>query len=100
MQTGTCMVEIGQYICKVSKVQDQESIQSSTTPDSGYQWGSNKFTEDTINERQEVSCFLAGDHKAHINRHIQRHSKHKTEKKTTKDPQKKYCFETVSKIFY
>ena len=37
---------------------------------------------DTTNERQEVSHFPAGDHKAHINRRAQRHSKHKTEKKT------------------
>ena len=42
---------------------------------------------DTTNESQEVSHFLAGDHKSHINRRVQRHSKHKTEKK---DPQKKY----------
>ena len=32
---------------------------------------------DTTNERQEVSPFSAGDHKAHINRRVQRHSKHK-----------------------
>ena len=31
-------------------------------------------------ERQEVSRFPAGDHKAHINRRAQRHSKHKTTK--------------------
>ena len=35
---------------------------------------------DTINESQDVSPFLAGDHKAHINRRPQRHSKHKIEK--------------------
>ena len=35
---------------------------------------------DTTNDRQEVSLFPAGDHKAHINRPAQRHSKHKTEK--------------------
>ena len=35
----------------------------------------------TTNESQEVSSFLAGDHKAHINRRVQRHSKHKTEQK-------------------
>ena len=35
---------------------------------------------DTTNESQEVSPFLAGDHKAHINRRTQRQSKHKTEK--------------------
>ena len=54
---------------------------------------------DTTNESQEVSPFPAGDHKAHINRRAQRHSKHKTEK-NIKDPQKKYCLRTVSKIFY
>ena len=37
---------------------------------------------DTTNERQEVSPFPAGDHKAHIiNRRAQRHSKHKTDRK-------------------
>ena len=51
------------YRCK-----DQESIQSSTTPDPGYQWESDKHTEDTTNESQEVSPFPAGDHKATRNR--------------------------------
>ena len=37
---------------------DQESIQSSTTPDPGYQWESDKLTADTTNESQEVSPFL------------------------------------------
>ena len=54
---------------------------------------------DTTNESQEVSPFLAGDHKAHINRGVQRHCKHKTEK-NLKDPQRKYRLGTVSKIFY
>ena len=35
---------------------------------------------DTTNESQEASLFLAGDHKAQINRRAQRHNKHKTEK--------------------
>ena len=35
---------------------------------------------DTTNESQEVSSFLASDHKAQINRCTQRHNKHKTEK--------------------
>ena len=55
--------------------------QSSTTPDPGYKWESDKLTLDTTNESQEVSPFPAGDHKAHINRRVQRHSKHKTEQK-------------------
>ena len=59
---------------------DQESIQSSTTPDPGYQWESDKLTVDTTNESQEVSPFPAGDHKAHINRRAQ-NIKHKTEQK-------------------
>ena len=46
---------------------------------------------DTTNESQRVSPFLAGDHKAHINRYSQRHSKHKTEK--TNDPQKSTALE-------
>ena len=45
---------------------DQESIQSSTTPDPGYQWVTSQL--DITNESQEVSTFPAGDHKASINR--------------------------------
>ena len=45
---------------------DQESIQSSTTPDPRYQWESDKLTADTTNESQEVSPFPADDHKVHI----------------------------------
>ena len=85
---------------KVSKwCKYQESIQSSTTPDPGYQWESDKLTADTTNESQEGSPFPAGDHKAHINRRAQRHST-KQKKKHTKYPLKKYRFGTVSKIFY
>ena len=58
--------------------------QSSTTPDPGYQWESDKLTVGTTNENQEVSPFTAGDHKAHTNRRAQRHSKHKTKKKHKK----------------
>ena len=54
---------------------------------------------DPTNESEEVSPFPASDHKAHLNRRAQRHCKHKTEK-SIKDPQKKYCIGTVSKIFY
>ena len=54
---------------------DQESIQSSTTPDPGYQWESDKLTADTTNESQEVSPFPASDLKAHINRRAQRQNK-------------------------
>ena len=43
---------------------DQESIQSSTTPDPGYQWESDNSQLDITNESQEVSPFPAGDHKA------------------------------------
>ena len=35
---------------------------------------------DTTNESQEVSPFLAGDHKAHINRRAQRYNNHKKKK--------------------
>ena len=44
---------------------DQEWIQSSTTPDPGYQNGNVTITQFNItNESQEVSPFPAGDHKA------------------------------------
>ena len=56
-------------------------MQSSITPDPGYQWESDTLIEDTTNESQEVSPFPADDPKAHINIRAQRHSKHKTEQK-------------------
>ena len=59
---------------------DQESIQSSTTTDLGYQGKLTNSQLDTTNKSQEVSPFPADDHKAHINRRAQRYSKHKTEK--------------------
>ena len=40
---------------------DQETIQSSTTPDPGYLMGSNKNTINITNKSQEISPFLAGD---------------------------------------
>ena len=51
------------FIQSKKEGKDQESIQSSTTPDPGNQWESCDFT----NESQEVSPFPAGDHKAPIN---------------------------------
>ena len=38
-----------------------------------------KSQYDITNESQEVSPFLAGDHKASINRRTRKHNKHKTE---------------------
>ena len=65
---------------------DQESIQSSTTPDPGYQWENNKVSKGAkvrnqyqTRESQEVSHFPAGDHKASITRHARQHNKHKPE---------------------
>ena len=58
---------------------------SSTTPDPGYQWESDKLTEDTTNESQEVSPFPAGDHKAHINRRAQNIANTR-QNKNIKDP--------------
>ena len=56
-------------------------MQSSTTPDPGYQWERENLQLDTTNESQEVSPFPAGDHKAQINRPAQMHNKNKTEKR-------------------
>ena len=46
---------------------DQESIQSSTTPDPGTTWESDK-TQNITNASQEVSPFPVSDHKASMNR--------------------------------
>ena len=43
---------------------DQESIQSSTTPDPGYQWESDDFTIRHHKREPEVRPSPAGDHKA------------------------------------
>ena len=67
---------------------DQESIQSNTIPDPGYQLESNKLTIDIKNESQEASPFPAGDNKAPISRCAQKHNKEIT---------KKYRLGTVSK---
>ena len=58
-------------------------------PDPGYQRESDKLT--AIHNKQEVSPFPAGDHKAQINKHAQRHNKHKTEKhkRSTKEVQER-----------
>ena len=87
-------------LMKVIRLQSKESIQSSTTPDPGYQWESDKLTEDTTNESQEVSPFPAGDHKAHINRRAQNIANTRQNKNIKDHPQKKYRLGTVSKIFY
>ena len=63
---------------------DQESIQSSTTPDPGYQWESDKPTEDTTNESQEASPPPPPPSRRPRSTHKQtrtKHSKHKTEQK-------------------
>ena len=59
---------------------DQESIQSSTTPDPGYQWESDKLTDLHHKREPRGQSFPAGDHKAQTNRRAKRHNKHKTEK--------------------
>ena len=64
---------------------DQESIQSSTTPDTGYHM--RKTQLNITNKSQEVSPFPAGDHKAAINRR----------ESMTNDPKKKYRLRMVSK---
>ena len=70
----------------LNEFKDQESIQSSTTPDPGYQWESDKLT--VRHHKREPR-----GHMAQINRRAQRHNKHKTEK----HKQKKYSIGTVSK---
>ena len=77
---------------------DQESIQSSTTPDPGYQWESDTLTVDTTNESQEVSPFPAGDHKAHINRRAQNIANTR-QNKNIKDHKRSTALERSVKYF-
>ena len=72
-KTGVCALQ------SKKPGKDQESMQSSTTPDPGYQ---KKVTTSLLgftNESQEVSPFPAGDHKASINRRARKQNKNKTE---------------------
>ena len=64
---------------------DQELMQSSTTPDPGYQWEVTTSQLDITNESQEVSPFPAGDHMASTDVH-QSITK---DRNNINDPQKK-----------
>ena len=79
------------------KGKDQESIQSSITPDPGYQWKVTTSQLDFTNESQEVSPFPAGDHKASINRRVRRKAWQKQVRNNINAPQKKHRLGTVSK---
>ena len=61
------------------ETKDQESIQSSTTPDPGYQWKSDNFTIRHHKREPRGQPFPAGDHKASINRRARKRNKNKTE---------------------
>ena len=83
-------------ICQSKKEgKDQESIQSSTTPDPGYQWESDNVTKDFTNESQEVSPFPA------VNKRHQKTDVHesitKQDRNNINDPQKKHRLGTGSK---
>ena len=54
---------------------DQESIQSSTTPDSGYQGESDNVTIRHHNQEPRRQPFPAGDHKASTNMRARKHNK-------------------------
>ena len=59
------------YMIKTHKKKggkDQESIQSSTTPDPGYHMGKWQNIINITNKSQEVRPFPAGDHKIAMNR--------------------------------
>ena len=81
---------------KGSKKEDrsQESIQSSTTPDPGYQWESDNVTIRHRKESQDVSPLPAGDHKASTDVY---ESITKQDRNKINDPQKKHRLGTVSK---
>ena len=58
---------------------DQESIQSSTTPNTGYKCESNKLTIRHHKREPIGQLFPAGDHMATKNRCAQKHNKHTAE---------------------
>ena len=68
----------GVKVSKGAKIRNQYNQVPHLTQDANGKVTNSQL--DTTNECQEVSPFLAGDHKAHIKRHLQRHSKHKTDK--------------------
>ena len=75
---------------------DQESIQSSNTPDPGHCMG--KFQnrrKHHIQESEKVNFFPTGDHKNERNRHD---SMTKTNTNNKKDPQRKHRLGTESQI--
>ena len=74
---------------------NQESIQSSTTPDPGYQWESDNFKIRHHKREPRGQPFPAGDHKALINRHARKHNK--KDRNNTNNPQKKHSARMVSK---
>ena len=84
-------------VSKVAKIRNRYNQVPHLTQDTNLE--SDKLTEDTTNESQEVSPFPAGDHEAHINRRAQNIANTR-QNKNIKDPQKKYRLGTVSKIFY
>ena len=71
----------------VKGCKNQESLQSTTTPDPGHHMGKSQNTKKHhIQDSQEVSPFLAGDHKAAMNRQESiTKTKHKYQKLSTKE---------------
>ena len=65
-----CLKQISPRQQSGKEGKDQESIQSRTTTDPGYQWESDIPQLDITNESQEVSPFPSGDYKASINRQV------------------------------
>ena len=89
--------QLNVIVSKVAKIRNRYNQEPHLTQDTNGE--SDKLTEDSTNESQEVSPFPAGDHEAHINRRAQNIANTR-QNKNIKDPQKKYRLGTVSKIFY
>ena len=78
--TVSLNVKVNRYQSCHSKKEDkdQESIQSSTTADPGYQWESDNFSI-RHHKRESRGQPLPSDHKASMNIRAQKHNKNKTE---------------------
>ena len=92
-KSGVLLVSYEYINDKVSKGdKDLESIQSSTTPDPGYQWESDKLTVRHHKREPRGQPFPSRSPQSTYNRRAQTHSKSKAEK-NTKDKKRSTALE-------
>ena len=98
----TMLLRADTFVCgwqqRKKEGKDQESIQSSTTPDQGYQWESDNVTVRHY-KREPIGQPFPCRWPQSINKQLAwKHNK--TRQNNINDPQMKHRLGTVSKIFY